>query len=436
MNKEIEFLKSIINKDDVVVVACSGGPDSMCLLSLVNNIKSLYNLKVIVAHVNHKVRIESNEEAIMVQEYCNNNDLIFELFEINEYKNNKFTESDAREKRYNFFKKVLEEYQAKILLTAHHGDDLIETILMRLTRGSNLNGYIGIRKVMENNNYKIIRPLLTTDKKHILKYLEDNNIDYAIDETNNLMEHTRNRYRHIVLPFLKKENPSVHEKYLKFSEELINYDNFVNDYIESKKIIVDSNIVVNKLEKETNFIKKKCLEIIIKEIQKKDDFDISDEQIKELMKLYEKQNISIDLHNNYKGYNSYGKIFIKKTINESLGEVLLNGDVDFGKYRFFYNSKTYDNTNCCICLCREDILLPLKVRTVKVGDKMEVKNLNGTKKVSDIFIDEKVPKYERESYPLVVDSNDKIIWIPNLKKSKFAKDKSEKYDIIIKCEAR
>ena len=116
MNKEIEFLKSIINKDDVVVVACSGGPDSMCLLSLVNNIKSLYNLKVIVAHVNHKVRIESNEEAIMVQEYCNNNDLIFELFEINEYKNNKFTESDAREKRYNFFEKVLEEYQAKIFV--------------------------------------------------------------------------------------------------------------------------------------------------------------------------------------------------------------------------------------------------------------------------------------------------------------------------------
>ncbi|MBD8922837.1 tRNA lysidine(34) synthetase TilS, partial [bacterium] len=193
MNKEIEFLKSIINKDDIVVVACSGGPDSMCLLSLVNNIKSLYNLKVIVAHVNHKVRIESNEEAIMVQKYCNNNDLIFKLFEINEYKNNKFTESDAREKRYKFFEKVLEEYQAKILLTAHHGDDLIETILMRLTRGSNLNGYIGIRKVMENNNYKIIRPLLTTDKKHILKYLEDNNIDYAIDETNNLMEHTRNR---------------------------------------------------------------------------------------------------------------------------------------------------------------------------------------------------------------------------------------------------
>ena len=116
--------------------------------------------------------------------------------------------------------------------------------------------------------------------------------------------------------------------------------------------------------------------------------------------------------------------------------MLLNGDVDFGKYRFFYNSKTYDNTNCCICLYSEDILLPLRVRTVKVGDKMEVKNLNGTKKVSDIFINEKVPKYERESYPLVVDSNDKIIWIPNLKKSKFAKDKSEKYDIIIKCEAR
>ena len=436
MNKEIEFLKSNINKDDVVVVACSGGPDSMCLLSLVNNLKSLYNLKVIVAHVNHKVRIESEQEAIMVQEYCNNNGLIFELFEINEYKNTKFTESDARGKRYDFFEKVIKKYGAKLLLTAHHGDDLIETILMRLTRGSNLNGYIGIRMVMENDNYKTIRPLLTTDKKHILKYLEDNNIKYAIDETNNSMEHTRNRYRHIVLPFLKKENANVHEKYLKFSEELINYDNFVNSYIESKKIIVDNNIVVNMLNDETDFIKRKCLELIIKEIQKVDDFDISDEQMKELMKLFEKQNISIDLHNNYKGYNSYGKIFIKKVSNESLDELVLNDDLDFGKYRFCYNPKIYDNTNSCICLNSENVTLPLRIRTVKPGDKMAVKNLNGTKKVSDIFINAKVPKYERESYPIVVDSDDKIIWIPNLKKSKFAKDKSEKYDIIIKCEAR
>lgn len=102
---------------------------------------------------------------------------------------------------------------------------------MRLTRGSNLSGYIGIKEVSINDKYKILRPLLMVTKEEIIEYLESNNIIYAIDNTNKEMEHTRNRYRHVILPFLKKENAKVHEKYLKFSKELIEYDNFVNNYI-------------------------------------------------------------------------------------------------------------------------------------------------------------------------------------------------------------
>ena len=95
-----------------------------------------------------------------------------------------------------------------------------------------------------------------------------------------------------------------------------------------------------------------------------------------------------------------------------------------------------NKSNSCIALDTTTIKLPLKIRTIQEKDRMNVKNLNGSKKVSDIFINSKVPKYEREGYPILVDSNDEILWIPNIKKSKFAKDKSEKYDIIIKCEAR
>jgi tRNA(Ile)-lysidine synthetase-like protein len=80
--------------------------------------------------------------------------------------------------------------------------------------------------------------------------------------------------------------------------------------------------------------------------------------------------------------------------------------------------------------------LPLKIRSVKAGDKMQVKNLNGNKKISDIFIDEKVPKAKRSTYPIVVDAKNTVLWVPNLKKSQFSKDKSEKYDIIIRCKAR
>ena len=437
MYKELEFLKENINKNDIVVVACSGGPDSMCLLSLVNELKNELNLKIIVAHVNHKLRIESEEEKEMVENYSKENNLIFELLEITKYSNNKFSEEDARKRRYDFFNKLIKKYNANVLLTAHHGDDLIETIQMRLTRGSNLSGYIGIKMINENNNYEILRPLLSTTKENILKYLNDKNIPYRIDKTNEELKHTRNKYRHYILPFLKKENKKVHEKYLKFSKELIEYDNFVNTYIRNNNFIVDNSIVINKINGESDFIKRKALELLIKEIQKDDIFDISDEQMKNLMKLYTLDNKEIDLNNNYQGINSYGKILILKKNSEILNKVLIDKDMKLSDYYFYYNDETKkDNTNSCILLNSNEIKLPLYIRSFDNGDRIVVKNLNGSKKVSDIFIDNKVPKHKRSTYPILVDANNTILWVPNLKKSQFSKDFSEKYDIIIKCEAR
>lgn len=436
MKKVIDFLKENLDKNASIVVACSGGPDSMCLLDLVTKLKDELNLNIIVAHVNHKLRSESEEEAKMVENYAKENNITFELHEITNYINGNFTEEDARKRRYNFFNEIIKKYQASALLTAHHGDDLIETILMRLTRGSNLSGYIGIKEISQTDNYKTLRPLLTITKDEIVNYLKENNVPYRLDKTNEELKHTRNRYRHIVLPFLKKENPKVHEKYLKFSKELIEYDNFVNTYIKDKKFIVDNSIVINKVSSEIDFIKRKCLELLIKDIQKKDYFDVSDEQMNNLMKLYNQSNKTIDLNNNYMGVNSYGKIYIKKKENKVLNEIVLDKDIKLEDYIFYYNSQDGDNSNSCIYLNTSEITLPLKIRGVLPGDKMKIKNLNGSKKISDIFIDSKVPKDKRSTYPIVVDSKNTVLWVPNLKKSQFSKDKSQKYDIIIRCKAR
>ena len=436
MKKVIDFLKENLDKNASIVVACSGGPDSMCLLDLVTKLKDELNLNIIVAHVNHKLRSESEEEAKMVENYAKENNITFELLEITNYINGNFTEEDARKRRYNFFNEIIKKYQASALLTAHHGDDLIETILMRLTRGSNLSGYIGIKEISQNENYKTLRPLLSVTKDEIINYLKENNVPYRLDKTNEELKHTRNRYRHIVLPFLKKENPKVHEKYLKFSKELIEYDNFVNTYIKDNKFIVDNSIVINKVSSEIDFIKRKCLELLVKDIQRKDYFDVSDEQMNNLMKLYNQSNKTIDLNNNYMGVNSYGKIYIKKKENKVLNEIVLDKDIKLEDYIFYYNSQDGDNSNSCIYLNTSEITLPLKIRGVLPGDKMKIKNLNGSKKISDIFIDSKVPKDKRSTYPILVDSQNRVLWVPNLKKSQFSKDKSQKYDIIIRCKAR
>lgn len=436
MKKELDFLNNNILNNTSAVIACSGGPDSMCLLYLLNSLKIEKNLQLICAHVNHKIRQESEKEAQIVQKYCKENGIIFELLEINEYKKERFSEEDARKKRYIFFNEVITKYHAKYLLTAHHGDDLIETILMRITRGSNLSGYVGIKQINDNGSYILLRPLLTTNKENILKYNNQNNIKYSIDKSNEDIRYTRNRYRKEILPFLKKENTNVHLKYLKFSEELINYDSFVNEYIKKQNIIVDNNIVINKILKENEFIKKKSIELLIKEIQKKDNLQISDKNSEDILKLINKPNKIIDLNNGYKCINESGLLKIVKYKNVNFTETILDKDVKYGDFNFLFNSDGGNSSNYIIYLNSKEIYLPLKIRSKKSGDKIEVKNLNGHKKISDIFIEKKIPKYKRNNYPIVVDSKNNILWIPGLKKSKFSKDKSEKYDIIIKCEAR
>ena len=434
MKRELEFLEENITDNSEVIIACSGGPDSMCLLNLLIKLRNKKNLELIVAHVNHKLRSASDDEAKMVEEYAKKNNVTFELQEL-DYQNTKFSEDDAHRKRYKFFKSLIKKYKAYYLITAHHGDDLIETILMRIARGSNLNGYIGIKRVTQNEDYVTLRPLLSTTKDEIIKYNESENIPYVIDESNDSLKYTRNRYRKNVLPFLKNEDEYIHLKYLKFSEELEEYDNFVNNYIKEKEFIVDNQIVINKITNESEFIKRKTIELIVKSIQVNDYFNISDKQMNELLKLIYNSNKSIDLNNNYIGINEYGYLKIIKKPNKEYQEIILDKDLEFLGFNFYYNCDNGNSSNNCIYLNSSEVTLPLKLRTRCNGDKMQVLNL-GTKKINDIFIDNKINKELRSNYPILVDAKNNIIWLPSLKKSQFCKDKSEKYDIIIKCEAR
>lgn len=434
MKRELEFLEENITDNSKVIIACSGGPDSMCLLNLLIKLKINKNLELIVAHVNHKLRSASDDEAKMVEEYAKKNNVTFELQEL-DYQNAKFSEDDAHRKRYKFFKSLIKKYKANYLVTAHHGDDLIETILMRIARGSNLNGYIGIKRITQNEDYVTLRPLLSTTKDEIIKYNESENIPYVIDESNDSLKYTRNRYRKNVLPFLKNEDEYIHLKYLKFSEELEEYDNFVNNYIKEKEFIVDNQIVINKITNESEFIKRKAIELIVKSIQLNDYFNISDNQMNELLKLIYNSNKSIDLNNNYIGINEYNYLKIIKKQNNEYQEIILDKDLEFLGFNFCYNCDNGNSSNNCIYLNSSEVTLPLKLRTRCNGDKMQVLNL-GTKKINDIFIDNKINKELRSNYPILVDAKNNIIWLPSLKKSQFCKDKSEKYDIIIKCEAR
>ena len=436
MKDVCNFLDNLLRVNDTLVVATSGGPDSMCLLHILKSYQDKLNLKIICAHVNHNTRKENEKEKEFVEKYCEENNLIFEYLKIDSYKNNKFTESEGRSKRYEFFESLINKYQAKYLFTAHHGDDLMETVLLRILRGSNLKGYVGIPKVSSYHNYKIVRPLLYINKDEILKYNKENKIKYVLDKTNTKDIHKRNRIRKHVLPYLYKEEKNVYKKFLQYSEELESTNNYLRKIIDKKiaKIYKDGKIYIDALIKEEDFIIKKIIERVIENIQEYDILPIDNKKIESIIKLIKnKDNKEINLNNNYIARVSYNYLIIEKNIKANSYEYVLDKEVNIlDKYLIKVEGNSSDTSNKVTRINSEEISLPLRVRSILPGDIIQVKNLKGRKKIKDILINEKIDIKKRKEIPVVVDSKNEIIWLPGIKKSIFDKEIYEKYDIILK----
>ena len=436
MKETLQFIQSLnISQDDYVIVACSGGPDSMLLLYVLNSL----NYKCVCAHVNHNLREESKEEYEYVEKYCKDNNIIFEGIELHDLPKVN-TELKAREKRYEFFKKIVDKYKAKYVFTAHHGDDLIETILLRIVRGSTLNGYAGFNKITHKDGYDIIRPLVYMTKDEIESYLKEKNIKYYIDATNMSDEHLRNRYRKYVLPILKEEYKDVHLKFLKFHDEAQGYYDYVNElvYKYMDNIFVDNSLDINKFNELDEFIKLKLLKEIIRIYYPDNLYLIDDNHINEILKLIisDKPNIELVLPDNIIVKKTYNKLLFnvkKEEISDYKIELNDKLETSCGIIKYI-NEDNVDKSNNIIRLNSKDIKLPLYIRNRKDGDKIQVKNMNGSKKVNDIFIDAKINKDIRNIYPLVVDSNDAIVFIPGLKKSNLDIPINGDYDIIVKYE--
>ena len=436
MNELNKFINNELklNDNDVVVIGLSGGPDSMALLNIINKYNP--NIKIVCAHVHHNLRKESDSEKRFVEEYCNNNGYIFEFLKIDNYKNNKFSEEEARKIRYDFFESTVYKYKAKYLFTAHHGDDLIETVLMRLTRGSIFRGYSGISAITKKDNYDIVRPLLFLTKEEIMNYIEENHIPYVTDNSNNSLKYTRNRYRANILPILKKENSIVHKKFYKFSKMIDDYYAFINNYLNNiySKIVIDQKINIDLFKKEDKVIQKEILEKYIYSIYGDDIVCWDDIKTDILYTMIDdnKPNIIVDFPNNIKGIKEYNILYMTNNTKTDDYNYELKDKVIIENSIIERIESSNEKDNFITYLNSDDIKLPIYVRNYRQADKMTIKNMTNDKKIKDIFINEKVPVNKRKTWPIVVDSQNNVLWLPGLKKSKFDSQKSGKYDIILK----
>ncbi len=439
MEEVYEFLtkKCGIKYKDTIIIGVSGGPDSMALLHMMNKIKKEMDLFLICAHVNHNVRVESEDERVFLQKYCDNEGIYFEYMKIESYGEDNF-HNEARTIRYNYFEKLVKQYGAKYLLTAHHADDLIETILMRIVRGSTLKGYSGFTRIVEKDGYKILRPLIKMTKDELVNYDKENKIKYVTDKSNYKDVYTRNRYRKYLLPFLKSEDPRVHMKFLKFSETLLE----TNEYIESQmnnvknKVFKQGILDIEKFLDLESVIQTKIIYSILEKIYGDDLIIISDVHVNLIFNLIKsgKANSVVHLPNNVictKAYNELTFNFYDPVNEEYEIEISDMVNLPNGKNIELVDESDWES-NFVTRLSSKEVALPLHVRTRRNGDKMTVKKMLGSKKINDIFIDDKISTDERNIWPIVLDAKENIVWLPGLKKSKFDKEVNEEYDIILR----
>ena len=203
---------NLISNGDKIVVAVSGGPDSMCLLNILKNLRQKFNIELFVAHINHMIREEADSETEYVKNYCEKNNIKCFIKRANVLEmakeQKKGTEEMGRIVRYDFFEYVANEVSANKIAIAHTENDNAETILMNLMRGASLEGLKGIEPIRG----KYIRPLIECNREEIEKYCEINKLDPKFDKTNNDNTYTRNKIRNLLIPYIKKEfNPNIIE---------------------------------------------------------------------------------------------------------------------------------------------------------------------------------------------------------------------------------
>lgn len=230
MNIE-NFLEKYYTKDEPIIVACSAGPDSMFLLYKI--LETSYAKDVVVCYFNHKTRPETEDEEAFLESLWEEKGFKVEVAscdfqKIMQIHPSKSFEELAREKRYAFFNAVMNIYKTDKVMTAHHLDDKIETFMFNMLRGSKLSGLTNIK---ESHGW-ILRPLLWIEKSEILTYLDENNLKYKIDETNNESIYSRNKIRNDILPKCEQ----INEKYRSHMNNLMNY-------FEELQIHIDTEVI-------------------------------------------------------------------------------------------------------------------------------------------------------------------------------------------------
>ncbi len=432
VNEVLHFIcqQEMFIAGDKVVVAVSGGPDSMALLDVLLQLKDRLGIKLHVAHLNHRLRgTQSDADAEFVRQLASRLGLAatVEGRDVPGFirKQGLSQEEGAREVRYQFLQEVAKGVGATKIATAHNLDDQAETVLFRLLRGAGRRGLSGIPSVRDG---LFIRPLLGTSRKQIEEYLTQRGLSFRCDPSNADLSYARNKIRHQLLPLLKKNyNPDIVTTLARTAEILRDEDDFLEEQISqvhassvkqktNRKIILD----INRLSDYHICLRRRVLRNILQQLLGKEGYPEFG-QVEQLVQLAGSESGWIQIASELRAQRC-GNLLIMKTgkvppfqkrvgipaeveipeLNAWISTQVLKAEQfreklpQVGSQTAFFDLDT---------LCGE-----LQVRNRRPGDSFQPLGLRGHKKVKDLLIDRKVPKILRDEV-LVLTDQEKIVWV-------------------------
>ena len=414
MNSKNSFLNNnLVNPGDKILLAVSGGIDSMIMAHLFHQLE--YNIGI--AHCNFSLRAgESDKDEEMVRKFALEHNIPFftKRFETKAFakKNRLSVQMAARELRYKWFEELREEKGYDLIAIAHNLNDNIETLLINLIRGTGLAGMTGMKPAVN----RIIRPLLFATREDILKFRDQNKIDFREDRSNADTKYIRNKIRHQVIPVLKEINPSIEATLNETAERFAGLNEIVSKYISRLRENIseekDDLIIFN-----INLLKKHLHnKAVIYELFKP--YGITSAILTDLLKIIEGKTGGQVITESHRIIKDRKEIIVSQGIIRNEISYTINGINDLCSFpgiisaRYVRITDTYEipNDSYIACVDFQKVSFPMIIRRWKAGDYFYPLGMNQKKKLSDYFIDNKYSRFDKENI-FILESDGKIVWI-------------------------
>ncbi len=430
----------MIQSGQGVVVGVSGGPDSIALLHVLNALRKELSFWIVAAHLDHQLRIRSDADARFVREAADELGLRVEMTRVHvgelAAKHGVSVEEAGRRARYAFFEEVRVATGANTIATAHHRDDAIETFFLRILRGSSLTGLRGIPPVRG----KVVRPLIDIPRMDILRFLEDQGIQYLVDSTNLGIEADRNFIRNRILPVVRTRFPNFTGPLVRTLELVADEEAFMDQQASElySRVVSETEkgleIDLPALSEAPQVLSSRVILAALYSLSGPET-RWSRKHVDNILRIAMGENPSahLDLPGGQNLRREYDRLILSRSASDELTPAFLISAPGPGTYpipntrhsiafRVISRDKPlpmFLNSKGKALFAAEEVPFPLTIRSCLPGDRIKPWGIEGTRKVKDLLIDLKVPVRDRKKIALLVKGN-RVLWIPGIRRSREA----------------